>query len=195
MKKTLTILIALSLLLISFSSIAYEQFVDESDVINLTSVQILLKISGVYGESIIAGHEGEIDVLAWRWGATQSGTMHVGGGGGSGKVNVEDLSLTKLVDKASIGLLRSCFNGSHFDEAILTVRKSGENPHDYLVITMSDVLVTSINTGESAAADIITENVTFNFAKVKVSYTPLDAEGNSGSAIEFTWNIEKNVEE
>ena len=41
-------------------------------------------------------HKEEIDVLAWSWGASQSGTTHLGSGGGAGKVNVQDLSFTKV---------------------------------------------------------------------------------------------------
>ena len=79
-------------------------------------IDILLKIEGVDGESVIQDHEGEIDVLAWSWGLSQSGSMHVGGGAGSGKVNVQDISLTKYVDKATPSLMRTCCNGEHLTE-------------------------------------------------------------------------------
>jgi type VI secretion system secreted protein Hcp len=159
------------------------------------AVDILLKIDGVDGESVIDGHEDEIDVLAWSWGMTQSGSMHVGGGGGSGKVNVQDVSLTKYVDKASTNLMRACCNGEHLKEAILTVRKAGKDPVDYVVITMSPVLVTSLSTGGSGGEDRLTENVTLNFAKVKVSYTGQKEDGTADAASDLTWNIEKNIEE
>ena len=45
-------------------------------------------------------HAEEIDVLAWSWGMSQSGSMHMGGGG-AGKVNVQDLSFTKYIDKST----------------------------------------------------------------------------------------------
>ena len=38
---------------------------------------------------------------------------HTGGGGGSGKVNVQDLSFTKYVDKSSTDLMLFCCNGKH----------------------------------------------------------------------------------
>ena len=159
------------------------------------AVDILLKIEGVDGESVIDGHEKEIDVLAWSWGMTQSGSMHVGGGGGSGKVNIQDVSLTKYVDKASTNLMRACCNGQHLKEAILTVRKAGKDPVDYVVITMSPILVTSLSTGGSGGEDRLTENVTLNFAKVKVSYTGQKEDGSADAAIDLIWNIEKNIEE
>ena len=126
---------------------------------------------------------------------TQSGSMHVGGGGGSGKVNVQDVSLTKYVDKATPNLMRMCCNGKHLDAATLTVRKAGENAVDYMKIKMEPVLVTSVDTGGSGDEDRLTENVTLNFAKMEVIYTPQKPDGTADAEIALTWNIEKKVEE
>ena len=46
------------------------------------AVDMYLKLTGIDGESSDSTHAGEIDVLAWSWGASQSGTMHLGTGGG-----------------------------------------------------------------------------------------------------------------
>jgi type VI secretion system secreted protein Hcp len=154
------------------------------------AVDILIKIEGVDGD-----HEDEIDVLAWSWGMSQSGSMHVGGGAGSGKVNIQDVSLTKYVDKASPSLMRACCNGEHLTEATLTVRKAGKDALDYLKIKMSPVLVTSVDTGGSGGEDRLTENVTLNFAKVEVGYTPQKPDGTGDAEISLIWNVEKNVEE
>ena len=159
------------------------------------AVDILLKIEGVDGESVIQDHEDEIDVLAWSWGMSQSGTMHMGLGGGAGKVNVQDISLTKYVDKASTPLMRACCNGEHLTEAELVVRKAGKDPIDYLKIKMSPVLVTSVSTGGSGGEDRLTENVTLNFAKYELAYTPQKEDGTGDAEIELNWNIEKNIEE
>ena len=40
------------------------------------AVDMTLKCGKIKGESVIAGHEGEIDVLSFAFGGTQSGTMH-----------------------------------------------------------------------------------------------------------------------
>ncbi len=194
MKKTLIIFVGLSLFFFSSSSIAQDPVFEESSS-DSGSMDIVLKVDGIDGESLIPDHEGEIDVLAWSWGAAQSGSMHVGGGAGAGNVDVEDLSLTKYVDKASIDLLRACFSGAHLSEATLTVRKAGMDALDYMEITMSPVIVTSVSTGGGGSDDRLTENVTLNFAKVKVSYTPQKEDGTADAAIDFTWSIEKNVEE
>jgi len=77
------------------------------------SSDMFMKIDSLAGESKDSTHKGEIDVLAWSWGASNSGSAHVGGGAGSGKVNVQDLSFTKYLDKSTPDLLLSTCNGKH----------------------------------------------------------------------------------
>ena len=189
MLKKITLL-TLTLLTISSFSIA-----QDLTPIGDSPNYIVLKINGLDGNSSLNNHIGEIEVLTWSWSMSQSGTTHVGGGGGAGKSFVEDMVLTKYVDKASPSLLLACLNGGHFPEAVLTVVSGGDQPFDYLVITMSDVLVTSVGTGGSDDFSLTTEKVTLNFAKVKYSYTPREASGVPGEAIHFTWDIEKNTQE
>jgi type VI secretion system secreted protein Hcp len=159
------------------------------------AVDILLKIEGVDGESVVQDHEGEIDVLAWSWGMSQAGSMHQGGGGGAGKVDIQDVSFTKYVDKTSPNLMRACCNGEHFAEAVLVVRKAGKDALDYFKVKMSPILVTSVSTGGSGGEERLTENVSLNFAKMEVGYTPQKEDGTGDAEVSLIWNIEKNVEE
>jgi type VI secretion system secreted protein Hcp len=154
-----------------------------------------MKIGALKAESKDHAHKEEMDVLSWSWGMSQSGYAHVGGGAGAGKVNVQDLSFTKWIDKSSPDLMLSCCNGKHHAEAKLTVRKAGEKPVEYLKITMTDVLITSVSTGGSGGEDKLTENVSLNFAKVKVEYKDQDAKGAGAGDFVMTWNIAENVKE
>ena len=154
---------------------------------------MFMKIGSLKGESRDSTHKEEIDVLAWSWGMSNSGTTHTGGGGGSGKVNVQDISFTKYVDKSSPDLMLSCCNGKHFPEAKLTVRKAGEKPLEYIIITMTEVMITSVSTGGSGGEDRLTENVSLNFAKVKVDYKEQLPSGGAGASPTMTWDIAGNV--
>lgn len=156
------------------------------------TVDMFLKCDGLVGESKDHAHEGEMDVLAWSWGASNSGTMHTGGGGGAGKANVQDLSVTKYVDNASTDLLLACCNGKHYPEMILTVRKAGEKPLEYIKMTMKKCLITSVSTGGSGGEDRLTENVSINFATVETEYTEQKEDGTGGSPKRFGWDITKN---
>ena len=156
------------------------------------AVDMFIKIKDVDGESKDKKHGKEIDVLAWSWGMSNSGSAHTGGGAGAGKVNVQDLSFTKYVDSASPKLMLSCCNGKHYDEALLTVRKAGEKPVEYIKIKLTEVLITSVSTGGSGGEDRLTENVTLNFAKFNLDYTPQDDKGAAGTAIPAGWDIAAN---
>lgn len=157
------------------------------------AVDMFLKLGDIKGESKDSVHKEKIDVLAWSWGASNSGSAQIGGGAGVGKVNVQDMSFTKWVDKASPDILLATCNGKHIPEAILIVRKAGEKPLEYLTITMNDLIITSYSTGGSGGEDRLTENVTINFAKVKFGYVEQTATGGEGAKPEVGWNIVENV--
>ena len=159
------------------------------------ALDIFIKIGALKGESIDKTHAGEIDVLAWSWGMSTSGSAHVGGGAGAGKANVQDLSLTKYIDKSSPDLMLAACNGKHFDSALLTVRKAGEKPLEYLKITMTQVLITSVSTGGSGGEDRLTENVSLNFAAVKVDYVEQKKDGSAGDKPSMNWNIAENAKD
>jgi len=156
-------------------------------------MDMFIKIDSLAGESKDSTHKGEIDVLAWSWGVSNSGTMHSGGGGGAGKANVQDLSFTKYIDKSTPDLLLAALSGKHWDQAVLVVRKAGETPLEYLKLTFSEVLVTSISQGGSGGEDRLTENVSLNFSKVKVDYIEQTAKGGKGATPSTGWDVAKNV--
>jgi type VI secretion system secreted protein Hcp len=156
------------------------------------AVDMFLKLGDVKGESVDAKRKGEIDILAWSWGMSQSGTTHSGPGGGAGKVNVQDVSVTKYIDKASSVLAGACCKGTHFKEALVTVRKAGDKPLEYVKLTMYDVMITAVSTGGSQGEDRLTENVTLNFAKFKYEYTPQKGDGSGDATVDLTFDIAAN---
>ena len=150
------------------------------------------KIKGESADSV-QGKKGDIDVLAWSWGMSQSGTTHMGKGGGAGKANFQDLSFTKYVDSATNALMTALAKGTHVPVATLLVRKAGDGQVVYITIVLSEVLVTSVSTGGSGGEDRLTENVTLNFAKVKYSYSPQKPDGYADAAKIFSWDIAGNI--
>jgi type VI secretion system secreted protein Hcp len=154
------------------------------------AVDVFLKIDGIPGESADGKHKDEIDILSWSWGASQTGTMAFGGGGGAGKVNFSDISFMKRFDKSSPNLWQNCASGKHIAKAILYCRKAGEKQQEYLQITFTDLLVSSVQV--SGAGEEPTENVSLNFSKVEMEYKPQDAKGNLGGGVKFGWDIKKN---
>jgi type VI secretion system secreted protein Hcp len=155
---------------------------------------IFIKINGIDGESQDSAHKNEIEVQSWGWQILQQSSMHAGSGGGAGKATVEDLAFEHLLDRASPNLMKYCLTGKHIDHAVLTVRKAGGNPLEYLKITMSDVIVTQVYPSGSNADNGIRENVRLSFAKVKQEYVVQNAQGGSGGAVTAGYDIKLNKE-
>ena len=158
------------------------------------SVDMFLTIKGAKGESEDDAYAEAIDVLAWSFGMSQSGSMHVGGGGGSGKVSVQDISITKWVDSSSCIMQQWCCKGTHIDEASLIVRKAGDKPLDYIVIDLKEVIIASVSTGGSGGEDKLTENVSLNFKEFKTTYRSQEKSGAKKAEFKWAWNIAKNAE-
>jgi type VI secretion system secreted protein Hcp len=156
-------------------------------------MDVFIKIGSIQGEARDAKHKNEIDVLAWSWGMSQAGSAHVGGGMGSGKVAVQDLRFTKYVDKASPDLMLHCCNGKHIPNSKLTVRKAGGDTLEYYIVTMKDVIVTSVETGDPGGDDRLKENVTLNFAQMMVDYKEQTASGGVGATPRMGWDIAANT--
>ena len=158
------------------------------------AMDIFLEIDGIEGESRTPGHEGEIEVLSWSWGMSQSGTTHRGRGGGAGKVSVQDLTIAKQVDKSTPDLYRHCATGRHAPSGTMTIRApGGDEVIDFLVIDFENIIVTDIQTG-GPAGEVPTETVSLNFAQFTMEYTPQDIDGSPLESVSFGWDIQRNEE-
>jgi type VI secretion system secreted protein Hcp len=156
------------------------------------AADIFLKIDDIKGESVDDKHKDEIDVLSWSWGMTQSGTSHVGGGSGTSRVSVRDITVVKHVDRASPNLMKLCCNGKHFDKADLIVRKAGGKPLEYFKLKLHKGLISSIATGEVDQDGRMVETVALNFAAFECEYVPQNAKGEGEAPVPAKWNIAKN---
>jgi len=153
-----------------------------------------LKIDGIEGESQDAKHKSEIDVLSWSIGETNGGSMSFQGGGGAGKVSFQDFHFTMRMSKASPKLFLACASGQHIPKAVLTVRKAGTEQQEFFQVTMSDLLVSSYQTGGAGSDNSLPiEQISLNFAKIEVQYKQQDAKGQLGGPIKAGWDLKQNV--
>lgn len=159
------------------------------------AVDMFIEIKGAEGETTDAKFKSKkaIDVLAWSWGLANTVNMTAGSGAGAGKAAFQDLSFTHYFDAASPFLAIFCCKGQHIDEVTLTVRKSGGEKLEYIIIKMKKVFISSISTGGSGGEDKLTENVSLAFGAVKVDYQPQNDKGGKEGAVKtFAWSVSKN---
>jgi len=156
------------------------------------AVDVFLKLGDIKGESKDSKHAGEIDVLSWSWGISQTGTMSQGGGGGAGKASFSDLSIMHAVDKASPVLMKACATGEHIKEATLISRKAGKGQQEYLIIKMNDILITSVQ--PSGSSEHPMESFSMQASKVDLEYKPQKADGSLDAGLHFKYDIKANKE-
>jgi len=153
---------------------------------------IFAKIGDIKGESQDDKHKDEIEVLSWSWGMTHAAKLTTGSGGGAGKASFHDLSFTHKVDKASPVLMKGCATGQHLKEATITRRKAGKGQQEFLVIKMSDVIITAVTDADSEESNL--ETVSLAFAKVDLEYRPQKADGSLDAGIHFKYDIKAHKE-
>jgi type VI secretion system secreted protein Hcp len=153
------------------------------------AVDYFLKLDGIPGEATGSGHEKEIDIYSWSFGATNAAQSAIGGGGGVGKVNMHDITVSKKSDKSSTTLFLDCCNGTHIKEGTITCRKAGGDQQDFMKVKLTDILISSYQAGGSQGDDTPTESVTLNFAKVQVTYSPQKPDGTLDSALNSGWDV------
>ncbi|EOS96698.1 type VI secretion system tube protein Hcp [Erwinia tracheiphila] len=154
---------------------------------------IFIKFDGIEGESQDSTHKGEIEVLDWDWSVSQATNMHSGSGGGAGKCTVEDFHFDHYIDKSSPGLLQYCLTGKHIPEAVLTVRKAGGSPLEYLRITLQEIVITRVNPVYLNTMRVPRETVSLAFSRVKTDYVLQNAEGNSAGTVSMEYDIKANA--
>jgi len=141
----------------------------------------------VKGESQQTEYEDQIEILSYSWGVTQAGGFSYGSGGTSAKSNLQDLSVSFRMCPASPKLMQYCANGKHLVTATLTCLEAGETPQKYQEITLTDVVVSSYQTGGSGDDKPI-ESMTLNFAQIKQEYFEQSDQGVATSAATGQWN-------
>jgi len=157
------------------------------------AVDMYLDIDGIEGEAKDAKYGGKIAVLSWSWGETQSGAGGFGTGGGTGKVSMQDFHFTMRHCKASPVLMQRCASGKHYDKAVLTCRKAGDQPVEYLKVTFTKLIISSFQTGGSTGGDEYPiDQISFNYETIEMDYTPQNDDGSPGTAVHGGWNTKTN---
>jgi type VI secretion system secreted protein Hcp len=157
----------------------------------MAAFDYFLKIDGIAGESADAKHKDEIEVLSWSWGESQPAPSGAGTGAGTGKVAIGDLHVSANLSKASPPLLLACASGKHFKDAVLTGRRGGGKQAEFLTFSLSDVLVSSYQTG-GTTAEAPLDSISLSFSKIEIRYKQQSAKGGPGAEVRAGWDRKAN---
>ena len=155
--------------------------------------ELLLKLDGIPGDSLAAGHINEIDASSVQFGASQTGIRDAGGRASARRSSLTTFTITKRTDKASPKLFLACATGQHIQTAVLTFRDvvAGTAPYEYLTITLTDVFISSYSV--SSGGDFPSESVSMSYSKIEYKYVG-KLNGQLLPAVTVSFDVVKNKE-
>lgn len=155
------------------------------------------KVDGVDSESTDDKHPNWIEILSFSHNINQaaSATKSSTGGASSGRCEHADFVIVKQLDKASPKLYELCSSGKHIKEILIEFCRAGGDKVKYMEIKMEEVIISSVSPGGSAKGsdDIPSEEVRFNYGKIKWTYTQQKrADGSGGGNVTGGWDLTAN---
>ena len=128
-----------------------------------------------------------VPIYSAQFSGTQSETLHIGDGGGAGKVNVGDFIITKMADDSSPMFFKYLAMGERIAEvnivlnnAVVTKRGTKETIPIYYTFNKSIIVSVGIKSDQYGE---VFEDLTINFAELEMKTT------NSS----FCWDIQENT--
>lgn len=151
----------------------------------MAAVNAYLLVDGIDGGS--TSRDKAIDVLSFSQGVSRAlaATTASAQGARAGKIACSDLSIFKVLDVASVPLVKAAFTGQIIPHVTLIYDKPvGEKQQTYFTLTLSNVIVTSVQ--ESGSNENPTESVSFSATTFAYSFSPEADDGSLGKPLTFT---------
>ena len=160
------------------------------------AIDVYLQIDGIRGESTDTKYKDWIECKSVNWQVLQpkSATASTGGGHTAERTEHKDIVISKLADLATPLLLQNCSSGKTIPKAKFEFQRAdgkGERI-TYFVIELENVLISSVAPSVSQG-DILTEDVSLKYSKVKWKYTQQKVGGGSGGNTSGGWDLSKNT--
>jgi type VI secretion system secreted protein Hcp len=159
------------------------------------AIDVYLQIDGIKGESMDDKHKDWIECKSVQFSVMQpkSATSSTGGGHTAERVEMSDISITKLADLATPILLQTCAAGKTIPKAKLEFMRADGNGDrvKYFEIQLENVLIGEVQPSVTEG-DFMHENVGLKFSKVKYMYTQQKVSGGAGGNTSGGWDLAIN---
>jgi type VI secretion system secreted protein Hcp len=83
----------------------------------------------------------------------------------------------------------ACATGQHIPKAVFSARKAGGKQEVYLKVTMSDLLISSYQTG--GGGETPNDSISINFSKIEMEYKPQKPDGSFDAAVTVGYDLKK----
>jgi len=153
-----------------------------------------IKFDGVDGEVKAKHHKNWSRLVSFGQGLHQPGGAATGPTRRRGDVILDDIAVTKELDKASLKIAEAVCRGNIFPkvELHLTASYPDAGRITYYAYELKNVLVTSYSiNGSGQSEDVPVEEFALNFEEIKVTYTETNSRGEKKGNVEYSWKVEQ----
>lgn len=190
--RVLSILLAITAIIVVLAIQAPTPTAD-SDVIPspVMSYMILAEFDGIPGESTREDYEDWIYIQSFSFSMGKPSRGSTGMSRSRGDVELEDIVLTKWVDKATPKLMDAVAKGSVISNVEIHFIRTGTDDIFYFYkYELKNVLVTSLQSSGNVEEYYPTDTILLNYEEIKVTYQEFDDDGSPQGLIEWSWKIE-----
>lgn len=154
---------------------------------------IVIDIDGITGDCQLDGYEAWHYVDEVRFGATQTGAAQNVRGANRSRVQVSDVTVSKLVDAATPSLFAALFNNRlHSKVNIVMLEATGDEHKAYLEVNLRDVIVKDLQLS-GLSAELMARNVaTLSYRKIELVYHAKDISGDRSGAASTEFDVGQN---
>lgn len=145
----------------------------------------------VEGESTDREHAKWIDLQSLSLGYT-SEIAPSGSGAGAAAGRAGPLVVTKALDASSPILARLLLTGKRIETVTVELVPSGSRTVKYRIV-LTNAFVTSLSQTHAEGLDQVDEAVEFRYAKVTITYTPVDPSGRPLPPITTSYDFSTNT--
>jgi type VI secretion system secreted protein Hcp len=160
------------------------------------AIDVYLQIEGIKGESQDDKHKDWIEVTGIHWGIHQprSASASTAGGHTAERVEMSDISFSKLADLSSPILAQTCAAGKTIPKAKFEFFRADGNGTrvKYFEMVLTNVLVGMVKPHLGGSESYLTETVSLKFSKINFSYTQQKIGGGAGGSTVGGWDLAAN---
>ncbi len=154
---------------------------------------IYMQIDGIKGSVTETKHKDWIQLNSFQWGVGRAISSPVGNTSDreSSAPSLSEISVTKELDIASVGLFHMSLGGAEGKDVTLDFVQTGtkEAGRVYLQLKLSQVLISGYSV--SSGGDRPSESVSLNYTKIHEEYTPAPAENKPGTSTKAEYDLSK----
>jgi type VI secretion system secreted protein Hcp len=150
---------------------------------------IYFQIDGIQGDATHETHKNWMDIASIHWNVSRNVNTLAGAAANreASEPAISEVTLTKISDSSTTKLFQEACTGRAGKQATIDMVTTGNPGEVYIQYILHNALVASYTV--SSSGDRPTEQITLNFTKMDVKYTPFDENNNAKSPMIASYDL------